>query len=143
MSEVRCVARMPDGSEVDITEGVQTIYDLVIGSLDWGSGFLTVEDALPVVHVAKTCGFADWEEAQAYVDAKVHAQESEAFRVSRIGQPDYPSRPAGLLIGQLPRVIEHDHVFSSVGECMWPRCKARPGLSAAGPVRVQRVEEGK
>jgi hypothetical protein len=60
-------ATKPDGTTVNITEGVQTLYDLTIDSMDWGSGFLTAEDAAPVVEIAKTCGFTRYEAAEAYV----------------------------------------------------------------------------
>jgi hypothetical protein len=109
--KVRVFARAEDGTETDVTEGVQALYDLVIGSMDWGSGFLSVEDARPVVHVAKTCGFTDWEQAQKYVDDQIHSLEQQRFRTERRG-----ARP-----------ISHgpdQHIFSSVGRCMWPRCKA-------------------
>jgi hypothetical protein len=52
-------AVLTDGSRHDVTEAVQALYDLVVQSLDWGSGFLTVEDAVPVADIARLCGFGD------------------------------------------------------------------------------------
>ena len=49
----RAIHRADDGTETDITEGVQALYDLVISSMDWGSGFWTYEDALPVAQVGR------------------------------------------------------------------------------------------
>jgi hypothetical protein len=43
--------------DVDVTEGVRTLYDLVISSMNWGSGFLSIEDVEGVIRVAQTCGF--------------------------------------------------------------------------------------
>lgn len=106
-SGVVIVARTPSG-DVNITEGVMCLYDLVIQSMDWGSGFLSVEEAIPVVHVARTCGFANWEEAQRYVDAQAHSEEQQRFLRERNLSP-WSSGP-------------HEHLFSSVGRCMWPRC---------------------
>lgn len=63
----RIYVRNEDGMEVEITEGVQAMYDIVIGSMDWGSKFLTVEDALPIAALAKACDFKEWEEAERYV----------------------------------------------------------------------------
>jgi hypothetical protein len=66
-SGVTIHAHRKDGLDVDITEGVQALYDTVIQSLDWGSGFLTIEDALPIARVAEVCGFEQAEEAQRYL----------------------------------------------------------------------------
>lgn len=123
------ICRASDGSETDITEGVQTLYDMVIGSMDWGSGFLTAEDALPVVQVAKTCGFKDWQRAQDYVDDMIHSQEQARFQAERRRLSDQAralvtgfDTARGMLMGD---VEAHDHVFSSVGRCMWPCCRER------------------
>lgn len=56
------VARFPDGREVDVTEGAQAIYDAMVGSLDWGSDFFTIEDLEPMRDFAKACGFTDIED---------------------------------------------------------------------------------
>ena len=48
----------------NITEGVKALYDHLISSMDWGSGFLTQEDATEVIKVALTCGFLVPEQAQ-------------------------------------------------------------------------------
>lgn len=66
-AEVRVLARGADGAETDITEGVQALYDLVIGSTEWGSGFWTAEDARPVALLARACGFGRAEEAERYL----------------------------------------------------------------------------
>lgn len=61
---------------VDVTEGVRALYDLVISSMDWGSNFLTAEDAGEVVRVAQACGFLMPEEAarafEAYARDSAH-----------------------------------------------------------------------
>jgi hypothetical protein len=49
--------------DVDVTEGVRTLYDLVISSMNWGSGFLSIEDVEGVIRVAQTCGFIVPEDA--------------------------------------------------------------------------------
>jgi len=56
-----------DGTKTDITEGVQSMYDLLVGSMDWGSGFICLEDAIPLAHLAKACDFKAWEEAEKYI----------------------------------------------------------------------------
>lgn len=60
-------ASTPNGSKVyavggdlhhtDITEAVQFMYDTVIMSLDWGSGFLSHEEEHLVEKVGGTLGF--------------------------------------------------------------------------------------
>ncbi len=83
----RVLVRLVDGTTEDITEGVQAMYDLVINSLDWGSGLLTVEEALPIVHVAQSCGFAHWEAAQTYVDEQERRRQRRTARAEQAGGP--------------------------------------------------------
>jgi hypothetical protein len=136
---------------VDITEGVRTLYDLLIASIDWGSGYLTYEDAEPVVALAKACGFEGWEEAQQYVDKQKHSKEQAIFlrknrplshehlyqiylegttytelecqfpecQVVAGSERDIADREANL---RWRGVLPHEHVFSTVGKCMWPNC---------------------
>lgn len=56
------VPRSGDGQlnpfkSTDITEDIAKLYDLVIGSMDWGSGFLDTEDYEAVIKVGILCGF--------------------------------------------------------------------------------------
>jgi hypothetical protein len=104
------VARLADGTELNVTAGVQALYDLVIGSMDWGSGFWTVDDAQPVLEIARACGFKDYEEAEAYVAEQRQSEEQRQFLDRRNMPYPYP--------------VEHDHVWSSLGKCMWPGCRA-------------------
>lgn len=64
---VTITATKPDGTSVDVTEGVQVLYDHVIQSMDWGSGFLTVEDIEPILTIAEFCGFDSSEEPRRYL----------------------------------------------------------------------------
>lgn len=150
---------------VDITESIQVLYDLVISSTDFGSGFLSVEDARPIVKLAELCGFEDYEVVKTYVDAQEHSLEQERFlqalparrqhdhyfrhldlpldnamhsfdeAVQRALTCQYPNcnvkegSPEHLVhleaVKRYNGEIPHDHVFSSVGKCMWPRCSER------------------
>lgn len=65
----------PDGTETIITDWVGAIYDLVIGSLDFGSGFLTVEDAVPLASLAELLGYPANNEATRYLE---QARKEEA-----------------------------------------------------------------
>jgi len=66
----RIVHIADDGTQTDVTEGVQALYDLATGSMDFGSGFWTFEDALPVARIARLCGFSLVEEVERYVREK-------------------------------------------------------------------------
>lgn len=71
----------PDAEPVDVTEGVQALYDAVIGSLDWGSGFLSIEDVIPIARLARACGF-DYQAPVEYLREELKCgpnAEAEAF----------------------------------------------------------------
>ncbi len=115
-------------SAVDITDGVQVLYDLVISSQNFGSGFWTIEDLEPVARVAEMCEFARSGDVRKYIDDQKHYYERQRWQNEHMNEP----RPAdiltgigtsmGGLLGGQP--VPHDHVYSSVGRCMWPRCLA-------------------
>lgn len=116
LAGTRVFARAADGSETDITEGVQALYDLVIGSMDWGSGFLTAEDARPVALLARALGFERAEEAERYLRDQEHSeQQMEFLRKRKATGQVYVNDDYG-------RALPHDHVFSTAGRCMWPSC---------------------
>lgn len=48
----RVYARQDDGTEVEVTDGVQALYDHLAASMDWGSGFLSLEDVTGIIVVA-------------------------------------------------------------------------------------------
>lgn len=48
-----------DGTDYDVTEAVKTMYDLLHSSMDWGSGFLSIEDVTEVTRLAQLCGFVN------------------------------------------------------------------------------------
>jgi hypothetical protein len=91
---------------------VQALYDLVLSSMDWGSGFLTAEDARPVALLARTCGFEKAEEAERYLREQEHSDQQQEFsRVRRETRQGINGR------------VPHDHLFSTAGRCMWSGCK--------------------
>ena len=45
------------GAIVDITRELRVMYDLVVTSMDWGSGFLDAEDMETITRLAKLCDF--------------------------------------------------------------------------------------
>lgn len=127
MSGVRVFARTEDGTETDITEGVQALYDLVLNSMDWGSGFLTAEDARPVALLARACGFGKAAEAERYLRDREHSEQQQEFMRRRTAEIETPGpgwvRTAQWLKTGTSEPIEHEHVFSTAGRCMWPQCR--------------------
>jgi hypothetical protein len=128
---------LPDGTTVDITEGVQALYDLVISSMDWGSGFWTAEDAEPVVHVARTCGFNGCEEAERYVQARLDhdrrvnemAEETRRNRERIEENRAVMAKRAGFELAKYDFLFtgdvtnDHAHAFEPDGiRCLWPGC---------------------
>jgi hypothetical protein len=53
----RAIFRADDGTETDITEAVTILWDGVISSLDWGSGFWDAEDAAAVAWIGQLFRF--------------------------------------------------------------------------------------
>lgn len=53
----RVYAYMTDGDGANITESVRVAYDIVIQSLDWGSGFLDHEEEHRIYDLGKILGF--------------------------------------------------------------------------------------
>lgn len=58
-----------DGETVDITEGVQVVYDSMFSWMASASGYLDHEEAKTLAHLSKSCRFSDAEERQADVEA--------------------------------------------------------------------------
>lgn len=47
----------PDGTELDITQHLANMYDLILGSMDFGSGFFSSEDIHHIRQIQMACGF--------------------------------------------------------------------------------------
>jgi hypothetical protein len=103
-----------DGGEIDITEGVQALYDFVSSACgDSGSNFLSVEEAKPILVLAEACGFTDAGELREQMESQVHSYESSEFMNTQM--------PKG-----------HVHFFGAwqgmkdgkpiSRTCQWPKC---------------------
>jgi hypothetical protein len=74
---------------IDVTEGVQAAYDLVLNSMDWGSGFLTVDDIEPLIRLAIAADY-DLEPIIGYISGSLFQRFSEPMPPSaRYGDPEY------------------------------------------------------
>lgn len=91
-SDVTINAVHSDGTTVDVTAGVQALYDLVINSMDWGSGFLTSEDAEPVAEIARICGFEGVEAVERYVTDVLRSEFIHAAWKAAEAQEDWSVR---------------------------------------------------
>lgn len=72
------------GEITDITEGVRVMYDAVLGSLDWQSGFLDLEELEALGQVADACGFGQIEEVYQRIQAEKASQEAHARHVAEL-----------------------------------------------------------
>jgi hypothetical protein len=80
-----------EGEHLDVTEGVRALYDHCVGSMDWGSGFLTLEDATEILRVAQTCGFLVPVEArEAFETYAVSAGQALCAVCRGTIRPSYP-----------------------------------------------------
>lgn len=53
----KAIFRADDGAETDITNAIRILWDGVVDSLDWGSGFWAAEDAGAVAWIGRLFGF--------------------------------------------------------------------------------------
>ena len=77
MPGTRAIIRYPDGTEQDITDLVRILYDGVVGSLDWGSGWWSGEDAAAVAWIGFSFGWVNHQEAAEFA---VHLAQFRQFR---------------------------------------------------------------
>ena len=61
---MRIEAHHEDGRVFDITEAVGHMYETIRGSMDWGSGFLSIEDVTQIMTVASACEFETYEQIE-------------------------------------------------------------------------------
>jgi hypothetical protein len=115
-----------DGTETDITEGVQALYDLVISSMDFRSGFWSFEDAVPVAVLGRACGFEKIGEVERYLAEQQRSEAQRRFLAAHVRQMTNPAEK-----------VEHEHLFDTQGiflpgvralpgRCLWPGCDAEP-----------------
>lgn len=74
----------------DVTEGVQVLYDLVLGSMDWGSSLLSIEDVLPMLDLAEVCDFGEREKIEGYLVADAVEKRMGLWRGQNPGPPWQP-----------------------------------------------------
>jgi hypothetical protein len=128
------------GDARDVTDAMAALYDLAIQSMDYGSGFWSYEDAVPVAEMAE---LMDWEgstEIIRYRDNQLYTSERSDW-IRKTFEPPYPSlwdvpfvtwtqRTATSVDGstfvqniQVP--APHEHVYGTLDKCFWPQCEVR------------------
>ena len=78
---MRVVLHCDDGSERDITEHFRLLYDLVVGSMDWGSGFLDLKESLQVLQIGAVTGWTNAAEIASVAKLDGEYPEAEPVRV--------------------------------------------------------------
>lgn len=78
-----------DGEMFDITRELAVMYDAIVGSMDWGSGFLDREDVEALFRVATLCGFEVGEYA---------VEKQSVILTTALGTPLSMSSPLTTLI---------------------------------------------
>lgn len=114
--------------------------------MDFGSGFWTIEDAAPVGELAEVCGFEGDERIFRYLERERQLQAERDERAARYAENQEVHAFNLKLIEMLPRealinrdayhraMEDHEHVFSSRGNCMWADCGVRlTGEISAAP----------
>lgn len=81
---MKIIAVSDEGTETDITEGVQVLYDTVLQSMDWSSGFLDYEEQSAVIRTGMACGFPDAEKhLESIQRAKLAEEKRQEQQVRR------------------------------------------------------------
>ena len=80
---MKIIATRDDGTTTDITEGVQVLYDTVLQSMDWSSGFLDHEEQSGIIRTGIACGFPDAEKYLESIQKQKLAEEKRQAEVVR------------------------------------------------------------
>lgn len=101
MSEERVIAVAADGSQVDVTEAVQVVFDAVIGSMDFGSGFLDTFEVIALRRLAEALG-VDPKDAtpSQWNSVKGETLDGKHYQVSK--SPEWIGRQRAKGYGSLP-----------------------------------------
>ncbi len=130
---VRLYAVDDNDISTDISEAVKALYDLAVSSMDYGSGFWSYEDAAPVAALAELMGWDGAEGLRKYTDDELHKTEAQAWARDNgyltfeswheFGRVEKRRRDGSTLSFPSYKGKQHEHVFSTVGRCMWYQCK--------------------
>jgi hypothetical protein len=56
-SDIQIIVRVPGQPDIDITYEVSTVYELLLHSMDYGSGFLSIEDVTTMTRLSVAAGY--------------------------------------------------------------------------------------
>ena len=71
----RVVAITDDGTEHDVTEAVLNTFEAIEHSMDWGSGFLDIEEVISMTQLAMLCGFRTPDQTKNSIDEYVRVSQ--------------------------------------------------------------------
>lgn len=87
-----------DAEPVDLTEHIKVLYDSLIGSLDWGSGFLDSDEMKRIAEVGEAIRADNMLDVWAYIRRCQKSQAMHEFAPDSAPDPAVkPYRPAACL----------------------------------------------
>lgn len=140
MKRIYVIDEKSFGDAVDVTDAMAALYDLAIGSMDYGSGFWTYEDAVPVAEMAELMGWEGREGIVRYRDQQKFKAEQSVWAKDITGTPSHniylygpefvhyevvtrTSADGSTFTGNDPVSNPHEHVYGTTDQCFWPYCK--------------------
>jgi hypothetical protein len=82
---MRIVVQRDGAEDIDVTEGVRAMYDLLTASMDWGSGFLDIESVIEITRLAEVMGFVGLEQAGEQIAAYLRSHSGCCPTCGRMG----------------------------------------------------------
>jgi len=100
------------------------LYDLVISSMNFGSGFWGYEELKPVAELAKRCEFENAQIVLDELEAQKPYWETAHFleKYPEARQERFESWPEDKKFLPGEGQVVHEHIFNSAGRCIWPQC---------------------
>jgi len=93
-----------DGETVDITRELAVMFDLVVGSMNWGSGFFDQEDMQAIIKIGQACGFDVPKCERSFFLYEPDETQRHGQRVAGTGHCE---------LDELHQGLHQGHVFSS------------------------------
>jgi hypothetical protein len=112
MKDYKAYVEFPDEEfDTDITEAVEMMYDLVLNSMDWGSGFLETSEMIAVAKLGRLCGFEIPKCQVSYTNGKGFYQDGHGWAQCEL-DIDHGGKHSGTL--KVRSHMEH-HIIQTKG----------------------------